>query len=192
MNISHMKSPDKQSDEQLLALIGVKDKSALHELYERYRQPLGSFLNRKIYANKLVDEAFNDVMFTVWRKAHDFRGDSKASTWIFGIAYRVAMNTARKESKHTDNRSGSDPEELDIAAEVKHSNDVSDELKLAIDALKENHKIVIELAYFHDKSLSEIAIIIGIPINTVKTRLFHARQYLKKYLEAATLDTSTQ
>lgn len=175
---------DQQSDEQLLLLIGAGDKLALQELYQRYRQPLGAFLGRRIYANKLVDEAFNDVMFTVWQKASGFRGDSKASTWIFGIAYRIAFATARKESKHTDNREDSDPQDFDSAEPEPQESDVPEILNQAIGRLKEKHKTVIELMYFHEKSLDQIAAIVDAPINTVKTRLFHARQYLKIELEA--------
>jgi len=186
MNVSYMTSPTDQSDEELLSRIAAKDKLAMRILYQRFRQPLCSFLNRKIYANKLVEEAFNDVMFAVWQKADGFRGESKASTWIFGIAFRVALSAARKESKHNTNRVDSDPLDLDIAEPVAAESELSDELSQAIDQLKENHKTVIELAYFYDKSLDEIATIIDVPLNTVKTRLFHARQYLKKYIEENT------
>jgi len=99
-----MTSPTDQSDEELLSRIAAKDKLAMRILYQRFRQPFCSFLNRKIYANKLVEEAFNDVMFAVWQKADGFRGESKASTWIFGIAFRVALSAARKESKVTNYR----------------------------------------------------------------------------------------
>lgn len=181
MKLRLMTSTNIESDEELLLRIGRQDKAALQELYQRYRQPLGSFLNRKIYANKLVDEAFNDVMFTVWQKANGFRGDSKASTWIFGIAYRVALSTARKETKHTRNRTDGDPSDYEEVEETHNdTSEVNESLASAINKLKDKHKEVIELAYFHDKSLDEIANIIGIPLNTVKTRLFHARQYLKK------------
>lgn len=178
-----MTSVTAESDEQLLIRIGTKDRAALEELYHRYRRPLSAFLSRKIYANKLVDEAFNDCMFAVWRNAGGFRGDSKASTWIFGIAYRVALTTARKESKHTNNRVDNDPQEYEVAEEYQPSDELNEDLAQAINTLKEKHKTVIELAYFHDKSLDEVAMIIDVPVNTVKTRLFYARQYLKKYLE---------
>ncbi len=187
-----IKSETQISDEELLIRIAERDKAALQELYQRYRSPLGSFLNRRIYDTKLVDEAFNDVMFAVWNKAAGFRGDSKASTWIFGIAYRVGLSVARKESKHTDKRSDVDPYEMDIetSQDVNQSheqdNEHGEELRLAIGKLKDNHKAVIELAYFQHHSMDEIAEIVGVPTNTVKTRLFHARRYLKEQLERNT------
>ena len=166
-------------DGGLIERIATGDRDALRELYEQYRQPLGSFLHRRLYSQKLVDEAFNDVMYTVWRKAAEFRGDSKVSTWIYGIAYRVALSAARKEIKHDTNRADSGPEDLNIAEATVEQDDRVDELKEAVSRLKDNHRIVIELAYFNEKSLDEIASILDIPTNTVKTRLFHARKYLK-------------
>ncbi len=174
------------SDEALLASVARNDKAALNELYQRYRQPLGAFLNRRLFDKKLADEVFNDVMFTIWQKASGFRGDSKASTWIFGIAYRVVLSSARKEAKHTSKRDDLVPEQIEqhLASEPEQDNPMIDYLSDAIQGLSEKHKTVIELAYFHEQSLDQIALIVKVPVNTVKTRLFHARQYLKKTLEA--------
>ena len=172
-----------ESDEQLLTRIAEQDRQALTLLYDRYRNPLGAFIRRKLHAARLIDEAYNDVMFTVWRKASGFRGDSKASTWIFGIAYRVCLTLARKESRHTANRSEQPLDELEPAHAHATGFTMVDELETAIAGLNENHRTVIELAYFHDKSMLEIADIIAVPVNTVKTRLYHARQSVKQHLQ---------
>jgi len=190
MKLRATKKPESVSDEQLIANISNQDKQALDQLYQRYRHPLGAFLNRKLYDKKLTDEVFNDVMFTIWNKAASFRGDSKASTWIFGIAYRTILMAARKESKHNDKRTDIEPNEFDqhIPVEVgEPSNPMVDQLELAISQLSDNHKSVIELAYFEEMSLEQISNIIDVPLNTVKTRLFHARQYLKKILSSSTV-----
>ena len=86
---------------QLLTRIADGDAQALAELYERYRGKLGSFLRNKLFEEKLADEVYNDVMYVVWEKAGEFRGASRVSTWIFGIAFRTCLAHGRKEQKHS-------------------------------------------------------------------------------------------
>lgn len=176
-------------DLDLLKRIGEQqDKLALAELYDRYRHSLGSFIRRRVYQDKLVDEIYNDVMLTVWQKAASFRGESKASTWIFGITHRICMSQSRKEMKHTQNMSDVEFDDMQSKpSEDNNEGDLIDQLRIATSKLKENHRVVIELTYFHGHSLIEIADIIGCPINTVKTRLFHARNKLRHSLTRQSL-----
>jgi len=173
-------------DEELLLRIGEhQDREALALLYDRYRHSLGGFLRRKLRESRLIDEVYNDVMFTVWNKADTFRGDSKVSTWIFGIAYRTCLSHARKESRHSDQI---DEFEIDQIAENSQdysdqNDDITDSLNSAISELSEDHRTVIELAYFIGNSIVEIAEIMACPVNTVKTRLYHARLHLKTNLQ---------
>lgn len=168
-------------DEDLISLIGQKqDGIALAELYERYRLTLGRFLLRGLAHAKLVDEIYNDVMLAVWRNASNFRGDSKASTWLFGIAFRARMNASRKENKH--NHMGDEVLENEEAPETEAF--VSETMQAAISKLSDDHKLVIELAYFHGYNTHEIASIVDCPQNTVKTRLYHARKKLKSSIES--------
>jgi len=172
-------------DEQLLELIALsRDKLALAELYDRYRHSLGSFLRRKVYQDKLVDEIYNDVMMTVWQKASSFRGESKVSTWIFGVAHRICMSHTRKEMKHTQNMTEVKFDEIQAKPDrFENEEDLVDQLRVATEKLGESHRTVIELAYYHGYSLNEIAKIVDCPVNTVKTRLFHARQNLKSSIQ---------
>lgn len=169
-------------DLELLKLIGdERSKVALTELYDRYRHSLGSFVRRKVYQDKLVDEIYNDVMLTVWQKAGKFRGESKVSTWIFGIAYRICMSQSRKEMKHTQNMNEVEFDEMP-AKQAEEESDINEQLHIATSQLGDKHRQVIELTYFHGHSLIEIAEIMDCPVNTVKTRLFHARKSLKSTL----------
>jgi len=169
------------SDRELISLIADhRDRQALAILYDRYRHSLGGFLRRKLKYEKLIDEVYNDVMFTVWNKADTFRGDSKCSTWIFGIAYRTSLSHARKESKHTDQSSEF---ELDDMAGAEEDRDTAQVVHQAIAELSDDHRTVIELGYFIGKSIIEIAEIMDCPVNTVKTRLYHARLHLKQRLQ---------
>lgn len=167
-------------DQKLLYLIAQeRDKQALAELYDRYRHPLGGFLRRKLYETKLVDEVYNDVMMTIWKKADGFRGDSKVSTWIFGIAYRTCLSHSRRETKHT---SGAVSYELEKVP-TKTESDLVGQLKAAITKLSDDHKTVVEMAYYYGHSIAEISVMIDCPVNTVKTRLFHARKNLKDIIQ---------
>jgi len=128
----------------------------------------------------LIEEVYNDVMLTIWRKASTFRGESKVSTWIFTIAYRIKIALSQKENRHKHVTT----EEFthDISSESSFS--VTETIEDAMVGLSESHRTVIELSYFHGYNISEIAAIVDCPQNTVKTRLFHARQKLKTTIEA--------
>ncbi len=185
MRLKMAVNQDVQSDEQLLERIAKQDKLALEKLYQRYRTPLGAFLHRKLYDKALTDEVFNDILFTIWQKAVNYRGDSKASTWIFGVAYRVILSASRREVKHKENRSDIEPSEFEKhmpQAPIESIDPMSEKLEQAISQLSDKHKTVIELTYYHEMSLEQVSNVTDAPINTVKTRLFHARQALKKIL----------
>lgn len=170
------------SDETLLKQIAeLRDYQALQALYNRYRHSVGSFLFRKFGEGQQADEIFNDVMLTVWQKAPDFRSESKVSTWIFGIAYRVCLSHSRKEKKHRDHL------EIDVLERMPESveSEGVEQLKSAVAQLSEHHRTVVELAYFHGFSLNEISDIADCPVNTVKTRLYYARKQLKSVMQQA-------
>jgi len=180
LNDTQLPEQQDQIDRALLKRISEnQDRQALTSLYEHYRHPVGGFLTNKLRDKKLIDEVFNDVMLVVWRKASSFQGKSKVSTWIFGIAYRTSLAHARKESKHTDQ---TQDDMLDNIPESVESS-MSEVIRAAITELSDNHRTVIELAYYFGHSVAEIGDIIDCPANTVKTRLFYARQHLKTHVE---------
>lgn len=174
-------------DNRLLTLIGTdRDRKALAELYSRYQLQITRFLQRYTESRILIEEVYNDVMLTVWRKADGFRGDSKVSTWLFAIAYRTRQSHSRKENRH--NHVEYDDYMVDAIAEEQAEDEsqasVNEDLQAALLELSEEHRTVIELTYFHGYSTTEVADIVRVPQNTVKTRLFHARKNLKAALEA--------
>ncbi len=167
-------------DSRLLSLIKLNsDRMALTELYNRYRCSIGRYLQRGIGDSNLIEEAYNDVMITVWNSAANFHGKSKVSTWLYGIARNKRMTHYQKQIKHAHHTT---EEQLDNLSE-KDDSSLKETIQNAIQALSEDHKDVIELAYFHGYSTAEIAEIVDCPVNTVKTRLFHARQKLKVVLK---------
>jgi len=152
-------TPDERDvlDRELMARITEdRDVAAMEDLYVRFKPRLMSFLRRLTRDEMVLEEAYNDVMVTVWRKSHQYEARSKVSSWIFSIAYRICGSPEGSE---------------DLIAAVKR--------------LNPKHRIVVELCYFEGYSLEEIAQIVDCPANTVKTRLYHARNKLRTLIEAA-------
>jgi RNA polymerase sigma factor (sigma-70 family) len=176
-------------DVGLIERIGRGDLRAFEELYRAYHPRLTRFLLSMLRRAHLAEEVLNDTMLVVWRKPERYNGRSKVSTWIFAIAYRQALKALRR----TD-----DPVE-DIAAETRPSAEASpeqelgrrqiqDQLQLAIGQLSADHRAVVDLTYFHEVGYREIAELMDCPVDTVKTRMFHARRHLKGKLPGELAD----
>lgn len=167
---------------ELIAKIAKGDRRAFEELYNLYHRRLARFLTRLTRRYDVAEEVINDTFWIVWKKAGDFRGDSQPSTWILGIAYRRARNAFR-----TSARAGS-AENLDALLEPPTSDEpmrteeLRDWLVQALVQLPVEQRLAVELCYELGYSCEEISGIMGCPVNTVKTRLFHARAKLQKLL----------
>lgn len=195
MNASRDAGQVPVDEETLLSRIVERDADAFESLYRAYYPRLFGYLFRILRRTDTVEEVINDVMMVVWRQAERFRGDSRISTWIFGIAYRQAMKSIRR------NRSQPillEPEDRLLPIESKDAEDdlIEQELRLtlnvALERLSPKHRAVVELTYYYGYSYPEIAAIIGCPENTVKTRMFHARRKLQSLLpELARLARTT-
>jgi RNA polymerase sigma-70 factor (ECF subfamily) len=136
----------------------------------------------------LAQEGINDVMLVVWRSGQSFGGRSSVSTWIMGIAYRKALKLlegSRRWSKRFASVDFDDwIERSEAAAEPSDDGDLRDLLEEGLRHLSPEHRAVVELTYFYGCSYEEIAAIADCPVNTVKTRMFHARAKLRKLLPA--------
>lgn len=172
------KTDDAARERKLLEAVARKDRHAFSELYRLYHPRLRGYLRRLLSNPLSPDEVYDDVMFVVWQDARKFRGDSTVSSWIFGIAYRKAITALRKESRHQAAIDRSADAQL-LAAEPAADNEL---LRAGLAALSSDHRQVIELTYFCGFSYQEIAEIADCPVNTVKTRMFHARRRLKHLL----------
>lgn len=173
---------DSGDDRALLERIAAGDRAAMQRLYFAYHRRLSRFLSRTVRRPDVVEEIVNDAMFTVWRSAGEFRGESRVSTWIMSIAYRHALKRLRGDRRTSGIQS---IEEHDI----DHGNDAGAgqrELRECIDrallSLPAPQRLAIELTYFMGYDCEEIATIADCPVNTVKTRLFHARERLRTLL----------
>jgi RNA polymerase sigma-70 factor (ECF subfamily) len=183
-----------ESDLQLLHRITAGDREALRELYEGYYHSVLRFMRRVTGQSDLAQEGVNDVMLVVWRNSKSFTGRSKVSTWIMGIAYHKALKlleASRRWSRHVDVADVDEwIEHGDVAAVSSAHGDLRDLLDAALRRLSLEQRTVVELTYFGGCSYQEIATIMGCPVNTVKTRMFHARGRLRQLLPM--LDTTFQ
>jgi len=174
-------------DLSLLARVTVGDREAFRRLYSSYHRRLHRFLVRVTRDRAVAEEIINDTMLVVWQRAGDFRGASRVSTWILGIAYRRALKTLAR-IRNTGARDAlvclrgqSDEQLLDSLSLGAETHDWID---AALAELSPEQRLVIELAYFLGLSCEEIAAIARCPVGTVKTRMFHARQKMRETLMA--------
>ena len=176
---------DPDEDRALLDRIANGDRVAMQKFYFTFHRRLHRFLLRTVRRPDQADEIINDAMFVVWRQAAHFRGESRVSTWLMGIAYRLALKRIKHEYAHS-RRLVSDDGELgtlepghDSGADQREQREWID---AALEALPPAQRLAVELAYFGGYSCEEIATIADCPVNTVKTRLFHAREQLRTRL----------
>ena len=163
---------------ELLRAVVRHDRSAFRELYLIYHRRLARFLMRVTSQHDLIEEIINDTLWTVWQKASDFRGASRVSTWIVGIAYRRALKTLR-QVKLARTADTSDQTLAAVSGVAQVHDDDREWLQLALAELPLEQRLVLEFAYLMGHSCEEIADIMQCPVNTVKTRMFHARQKLR-------------
>ena len=172
-------------DELLIARTAEGDLAAFEELYARYSRRLFGFALRLTRSPDLVEEVVNDTLLALWRSAGRFDGRSKGSTWIFGIAYRKALRAlSRRRTGTTLEEAGYDRavdpgERPDAACERREA---ASTLESALRELPQEQRAVVELTFFQGLSYPEIASIVDCPVNTVKTRMFHARRKLRAAL----------
>jgi RNA polymerase sigma-70 factor (ECF subfamily) len=169
---------------ELIDRIAEGDRKAFEELYGLYHRRLARFLTRLTRRYDVAEEVINDTFYIVWRKAGDFRGDSQPSTWILGIAYRKARNAFRSSSRimAVENPDASPPPLT--SDESLRTEELRDWLVHALVQLPVEQRLAVELCYELGYSCEEISTIMSCPVNTVKTRLFHARAKLQKLLPA--------
>lgn len=178
------------SDEDLVRAIAAGNRNAMHALYARHNVRVYRFVLRLTNDTSLAEDLASEVFIDVWRRAASFKEKSQVSTWLLAIArYKALSALRRRPDEQLDERSAvaiEDP--ADDAETVVDNRDRSDIVRNCLMQLSAVHREVIDLAYYHEKSVEEVAGIVGIPASTVKTRMFYARQRLGRLLEAAGLD----
>jgi len=173
-----------EEDLRLLQLVATRDRVAFEQLYARHYAQLGRYLTRLVRRPEMVEEVVNDTMFVVWEKAEKFEGRSKVSTWITGIAYLKGIKALdRLRMMPEQNATGlAEGEEIEESWNLISKLGLDDWLSSGLDLISTDQRSVVELTYFSGYSYQEIADVMNCPVNTVKTRMFHARRRLAKLL----------
>lgn len=190
---------DAVSDEyelrDLLARIASGDQDAMQRLYVAFYQRLWSYLWRQLDGDRgWTEEVVQDVFLAVWRSAASYRGESRVGTWLFRIGHNLAANARRAKGRRLqgqplDSVGGSDEQgEVGVVVAPHATEDlVLDRMTLeqALDRLTPNHREVLDLAFHQGFGADEIAVILGIPVGTVKSRMSYARRALQQQLTQA-------
>jgi RNA polymerase sigma-70 factor (ECF subfamily) len=176
-------------DLRLFARVRARDRDAFEALYRLYHPRLARFLLNLLHRPQLVEEVLNDTLFVVWERSDTFRGASKLSTWIFAIAYRKAMKALRRLDEPVEDRDADlrPSEEAAPDAPVNRQR-AQAALLSALARLSADHRAVVDLTYFHEMGYREIAEIMDCPVDTVKTRMFHARRHLRRIMDGELAD----
>ena len=174
------------SDEVLIGRIAAGDQSAMRTLFARHRIPLYRWLLRIVRDETTAEDLLSDVFLDVWRQAASFRARASVSTWLLAIARYKALSARRaRVDAQLDERIAStiaDPaDDPEAALQEKNRSDV---LRDSLANLSPEHGEVIDLVYYHGKSVKEVAEIVGIGEATVKTRMFYARRKLASLVAA--------
>lgn len=176
-------------ERELLERVKAHDVDAFERLYRLYQPRLARFLINMLKRPQLVEEVLDDTMMVVWQTAASFRGSSKLSTWMFAIAYRKALKARARWPDPVDD-SGQDirpSEDPGPDSELERAR-VHGALRSAMRGLSVEQRAVVDLTYFHGLGYREIAEILACPVDTVKTRMFHARRRLKDALSGTLAD----
>lgn len=179
-------SPQPRSDDALLDAIGARDAAAFRSLYERYLPRVFSFVQRRVGDPSLSEEVVADVFFEIWRGAPSFRGSSRVSTWIFGIATFKSREADRNRRRLKRSSVVATPvealhrvrDERDAAAALEARDELR-WLRHRIRALPDGQRRIVELAVLEGRDTEEIADALGISHGTVKSRLSRARRELR-------------
>ena len=184
-------SVQETSDEALIELIAEGDKRAMQVLYARHNVRVFRFIVRLTGNTSTAEDLVSEVFLDVWRQADAFEAKCQVSTWLLAIARYKALSSLRRRSE----------EQLDdkVAATIEDTSDNPETIvyhkgrstlvQKCLKQLSPAHREVIDLVYYHEKSVEEVGAIIGIPQSTVKTRMFYARKQLGNLLRGAGVDS---
>jgi RNA polymerase sigma-70 factor (ECF subfamily) len=178
------------SDEALIGRIASGDKLAMQVLFARHQLRVYRFVLRLVRDESVAEDLISEVFLDVWRQAGRFEGRSAVSTWLLAIARFKALSALRrKPDQELDDETAEaieDPTDDPEAALGKK--DKAAAMRKCLAGLSAEHREIIDLVYYHEKSVEEVAVIVGIPEATVKTRMFYARKKLGELLKAAGIE----
>jgi RNA polymerase sigma-70 factor (ECF subfamily) len=173
------------SDEDLIRRIAGGDRLAMQVMFVRHHVRVYRFVLRFVRQEAVAEDAVSEVFLDVWRKAGSFEGRSSVSTWLLSIARFKALSAVRKrgEEELDDEQAEAIVDTADDPETSLTKKDSGAVLRECMNALSTEHREIIDLVYYHEKSVEECALIAGVPEATVKTRMFYARKKLGELLK---------
>ena len=168
------------SEALLLKSIARGDQRAFDELYRRYYPRLTGFLTKRIPASHSADEIIDDTLLIVWQHANEFHHSSEVSTWIFGIAYRVALRSLRKQRLWL--RAITLDEPTDLVVDPARADEQRQWLEEGLRRLPDKQRLSLVMTYHLGHSVEQAALMADCPVGTMKARMFHARGQLRLHL----------
>lgn len=178
------------SDEVLIGRIAGGDRLAMQVLFARHHVKVYRFVLRLVRNESAAEDLISEVFFDVWRQAGKFEGRSAVSTWLLSIARFKALSALRKrgEAELDDETASAIEDQSDDPEVTLAKKDKGAALRQCLSGLSAEHREIIDLVYYHEKSVAEVAGIVGIPEATVKTRMFYARKKLSELLKERGID----
>ena len=178
---------DPASDEALVARIANGDRLAMQALYARCHVRVYRFILRFVRNEATAEDVMSEVFLDVWRQAAAFEARSSVSTWLLAIARYKALSARRRrtDAELDDQVAATVADPADNPEVVLQKKDRAAQLRQSLASLSPEHGEVIDLVYYHDKSVKEVAEIVGVAEATVKTRMFYARRKLAEMVAAA-------
>ncbi|MEZ2328563.1 sigma-70 family RNA polymerase sigma factor [Mesorhizobium sp. RCC_202] len=179
-----------ETDRALVDRVAKGDRAAVRLLFMRHHARVYRFVARQTGSEMMADDIANEVFLELWKQAPGFEGRSEVSTWLLGIARFKALSSLRKKKEEwiDDDDAAEIADGADTPEVITMKEDKAAALRRMINALPEEHRVVIDLAYYHGQSVTEIGEVLDIPVATVKTRMFYARKKLGEALKAAGYD----
>jgi RNA polymerase sigma-70 factor (ECF subfamily) len=167
------------SDAALIGRIAAGDKVAMQVLFVRHHVRVFRFVLGRVKDRSVAEDVVSEIFLEVWRQAHRFEARAAVSTWLLAIARHKAMSMQRRLKAHDELDAAlaiEDPSASpQVAAEIKDRDAI---LRDCLSKLSPIHREILELAYYHEEPVEAVAKIVGIPLNTAKTRMHYARKHL--------------
>jgi len=172
-------------DPDLIAAIANGDSSAMRALFHRHKLRVFRFVMRLVGDEAAAEDIVSEVFLEVWRHADRFAGRSRVSTWMLAIARYKALSARRHPNATLDVAVAEDiADDADTPEDVILRADQASHLRACLQQLSHEHREIIDLVYYHGRTVEEVAEIIKAPKNTVKTRMFYARKQLARLVAA--------
>lgn len=175
------------SDEALVALVERGDEGALAELYDRLGRMAYGLALRVLRDERHAEDAVQEAFLQVWQSAASYRAErAKASTWILTLVHRRAVDVVRRENRRQadpltdDSAVGQAPEQTEEAAWLRFERE---RVQTALKQLPDVQREALELAYYGGFSQSELAERLGVPLGTIKSRMFAGLARLRELLD---------